>query len=36
MVRTTLDPSINASATILISLTIGTTLLALWFSRYRG
>jgi spermidine/putrescine transport system permease protein len=36
MVRTTLDPSINASATILIALTIGTTLLALWSSRYRG
>ncbi len=36
MVRTTLDPSINASATILITLTIGTTLLALRLSRYRG
>jgi spermidine/putrescine transport system permease protein len=36
MVRTTLDPSINASATILISLTIGATLLAMWLSRYRG
>jgi len=36
MVRTTLDPSINASATILITLTIGATLLALWLSRYRG
>jgi spermidine/putrescine transport system permease protein len=36
MVRTTLDPSINASATILIALTIGATLLALWLSRYRG
>ena len=34
--RTTLDPSINASATILITLTIGATLLALWLSRYRG
>jgi spermidine/putrescine transport system permease protein len=36
MVRTTLDPSINASATILITLTLGATLLALWLSRYRG
>jgi len=36
MVRTTLDPSINASATILIVLTTGATLLALWLSRYRG
>ena len=36
MVRTTLDPSINASATILIALTLGATLLALWLSRYRG
>jgi spermidine/putrescine transport system permease protein len=36
MVRTSLDPSINASATILITLTMGATLLALRFSRYRG
>jgi spermidine/putrescine transport system permease protein len=36
MVRTTLDPSINASATILITLTIGATLFALRLSRYRG
>lgn len=36
MVRTTLDPSINASATILIALTMGATLVALWLSRYRG
>jgi spermidine/putrescine transport system permease protein len=36
MVRTSLDPSINASATILIALTMGATLLALWSSRYRG
>jgi spermidine/putrescine transport system permease protein len=36
MVRTSLDPSINASATILIALTIGTTLAALRLSRYRG
>jgi len=36
MVRTSLDPSINASATILIALTMGITVLALHFSRYRG
>ena len=36
MVRTSLDPSINASATILIALTIGATLVALRLSRYRG
>lgn len=36
MVRTSLDPSINASATILIALTMGMTVLALHFSRYRG
>ena len=36
MVRTSLDPSINASATILIALTMGMTVLALYFSRYRG
>jgi spermidine/putrescine transport system permease protein len=36
MLRTSLDPSINASATILIALTIGATLIALRLSRYRG
>jgi spermidine/putrescine transport system permease protein len=36
MVRTSLDPSINASATILISITLSATLLALWVSRYRA
>ncbi len=36
MVRTSLDPSINAIATILIVLTIGSTLLALRVTRYRG
>jgi spermidine/putrescine transport system permease protein len=36
MLRTSLDPSINASATILIALTIGATLVALRLSRYRG
>jgi spermidine/putrescine transport system permease protein len=35
-VRTYLDPSINAIGTILISLTVGSTILSLWISRYRG
>ena len=35
-IRTTLDPTINAIATILIVLTMGSTLIALWLSRYRG
>eukprot|EP01036_Dinobryon_divergens_P014351 gene14351-biopygen12733 len=34
--RTTLDPSINAIATILLLLTIGLSALALRLSRYRG
>lgn len=36
MVRTSLDPTINANATILITLTIGCALVALRVSRYRG
>jgi spermidine/putrescine transport system permease protein len=36
MVRTSLDPSINAMATLLILLSIGSTALALTISRYRG
>lgn len=36
MVRTSLDPTINAIATLLIGLSIGSTVLALWISRYRG
>ena len=36
MVRTTLDPSINAVATLLILLSIGSTALALSVSKYRG
>jgi spermidine/putrescine transport system permease protein len=35
-VRTTLDPSINAIASILLALTISVTLLALRLTRYRG
>jgi spermidine/putrescine transport system permease protein len=36
MVRTSLDPSINAMATLLILLSIGSTALALAISKYRG
>ena len=34
--RTTLDPSINAIASILLALTLGASALALRLSRYRG
>jgi spermidine/putrescine transport system permease protein len=36
LVRTSLDPTINAMATLLIVLSIGSTILALQLSRYRG
>jgi spermidine/putrescine transport system permease protein len=36
MLRTTLDPSINAIATIILLLTTGTAALALKFTSYRG
>jgi len=36
MVRTSLDPTINAMATLLILLSIGSTVIALRLSRYRG
>jgi spermidine/putrescine transport system permease protein len=35
-IRTTLDPSINAIATILLILTIGMSVVALRLTRYRG
>lgn len=35
-IRTTLDPTINSIATILIVLTVGSTILALRLSRYRA
>lgn len=35
-IKTTLDPSINAIATILLAMTIGATFLALRLTRYRG
>ena len=34
--RTTLDPSINAIATILLVSTVGMSVLALRLTRYRG
>ena len=34
--RATLDPSINAIATILLALTVGMSALALRLTRYRG
>ncbi|HEX2430813.1 MAG TPA: ABC transporter permease [Aestuariivirgaceae bacterium] len=36
LVRTSLDPTINALATLLIAFSIGSTVIALWLSRYRG
>ena len=36
LVRTSLDPTINAIATLLIALSIGSTVIALQLSRYRG
>ena len=36
LVRTSLDPTINALATLLIVLSIGSTIVALAVSRYRG
>jgi spermidine/putrescine transport system permease protein len=35
-IKTTLDPSINAIATILLAMTIGATVAALRLTRYRG
>ena len=34
--RTSLDPSINAIATLLLVITIGSTAIALRMTRYRG
>ena len=36
MIRTTLDPRVNAIATILIVVTVTSTVIALKLSRYRG
>ncbi|MEE9301461.1 MAG: ABC transporter permease [Alphaproteobacteria bacterium] len=36
MLRRTLGPQINAIGTLLLALTVGSTLIALWITRYRG
>ncbi len=36
MLRTSLEPDINAMATLIIAFTVGSTVLALWITRYRG
>jgi spermidine/putrescine transport system permease protein len=35
MLRTSLDPDINALATIIIAVTVGSTMIALRLTRYR-
>ena len=36
MIRTALKPTVNAIGTLLLALTVGSTLIALWLTRYRG
>jgi spermidine/putrescine transport system permease protein len=36
MIRTTVTPAANAVGTLILAMTIGTTLVALWLTRYRG
>lgn len=36
MIRTALTPAANAIGTLILLLTVGSTLLALWLTRYRG
>lgn len=36
MIRTALRPTVNAIGTLIILLTIGSTLIALWLTKYRG
>jgi spermidine/putrescine transport system permease protein len=36
MIRTALTPMANAIGTLILVMTIGTTLVALWLTRYRG
>ncbi len=36
MMRTSLDPDINALATLILTATLGSTGLALYLVRYRG
>jgi spermidine/putrescine transport system permease protein len=35
-IKTTLDPSINAIATLLLVMTVSLTMIALRLTRYRG
>lgn len=36
MIRTGLTPAVNAIGTLILLLTIGSTMIALWLTRYRG
>lgn len=36
MIRTGLTPAVNAIGTLLIMLSVGSTLIALWLTKYRG
>ncbi len=36
MMRTGLQPTVNAIGTVIILLSVGSTLLAMWLTRYRG
>ena len=36
MIRTGLTPTVNAIGTLILLLTIGSTVIALWLTRYRG
>jgi spermidine/putrescine transport system permease protein len=36
MIRTALTPAANAVGTLILFMTVGTTLVALWLTRYRG
>lgn len=36
MIRTALKPTVNAIGTLILLITIGSTLLALWLTKYRG
>jgi spermidine/putrescine transport system permease protein len=36
MIRAALTPMANAIGTLILIMTIGTTLIALWLTRYRG
>ena len=36
MIRTQTDPTINAIATLLVALTVGSSLVAMWVTKYRG